>query len=615
MFVLSFDFKFFVCYKLNKEFTKEINNKLKCQCKYNGYKMLSVKKKIIVSPERSKLMARVRQSGTSAELAFRKIFNELGLHYRTKADDLPGTPDIVNRKRKWAIFVHGCFWHAHRGCKKSKLPKSNRDFWKKKFDDNRRRDKDKIKQLEQKGFSVLVVWECELGNKEELKEKIKKFFKFKDAIRFLEKKNELISSDSDSIMNNGELRVLYKFSNSGMYVSRTVLNANDAKTVTRFRVSENGFNCEDAYSAFDYSYLRRKRKDQSHRNLPIIRGVDIFCGCGGLSLGAREACIALGKRFVTACAVDLNFDFLEVYKNNFDCEKTFLCDINNLIDGEIGSAITNNEHAFIERFQKVDILLAGPPCQGYSDLNNYTRRKDSRNKLYERVARFVEIAEPRHILIENVPTVIHGREKAVQNTLDVLAKLGYNTSIGMINLAEIGVPQQRKRHILIASKNKKVDLDDTVNKFGVNTNRSVGWAISDLESEQPNEVFNTPPISSTTNKFRMNYLHEKNIYELPNRLRPECHKDDRHSYKSMYGRLRYDEPAQTITSGFGSPGQGRFVHPSQPRTLTPREAARLQFFPDFFDFSKVKKRTALAEMIGNAVPMKLSYILCLELFG
>jgi DNA (cytosine-5)-methyltransferase 1 len=83
----------------------------------------------------------------------------------------------------------------------------------------------------------------------------------------------------------------------------------------------------------------------------------------------------------------------------------------------------------------------------------------------------------------------------------------------------------------------------------------------------------------------------------------------------MYGRLKPHEPAQTITSGFGSPGQGRFVHPTQLRTLTPHEAARLQFFPDFFDFSLAKKKTALASMIGNAAPMKLSYVFGLELLS
>jgi DNA (cytosine-5)-methyltransferase 1 len=83
----------------------------------------------------------------------------------------------------------------------------------------------------------------------------------------------------------------------------------------------------------------------------------------------------------------------------------------------------------------------------------------------------------------------------------------------------------------------------------------------------------------------------------------------------MYGRLKYDEPAQTITSGFGSPGQGRFIHPTRCRTLTPHEASRLQFFPDSFDFSSVKLRTALANMIGNAVPMLLSLVLAMAILA
>jgi DNA (cytosine-5)-methyltransferase 1 len=95
---------------------------------------------------------------------------------------------------------------------------------------------------------------------------------------------------------------------------------------------------------------------------------------------------------------------------------------------------------------------------------------------------------------------------------------------------------------------------------------------------------------------------------LPNKLRPPCHRNKPdHRYKSMYGRLRWDQPAQTITTGFGSPGQGRYLHPDLPRTLTPHEAARVQFFPDWFDFGKAPSRSALAHCIGNAVPPKLGF--------
>jgi DNA (cytosine-5)-methyltransferase 1 len=115
------------------------------------------------------------------------------------------------------------------------------------------------------------------------------------------------------------------------------------------------------------------------------------------------------------------------------------------------------------------------------------------------------------------------------------------------------------------------------------------------------------------NQRRVKYLFRKDVHDLPNRLRPPCHRDKDHSYVSMYGRMHWDKPAQTITGGFGSMGQGRFVHPTRPRTLTAHEAARLQGFPDFFDFSSVKGVTALREMIGNAVPPQLTALLVSQL--
>ena len=120
----------------------------------------------------------------------------------------------------------------------------------------------------------------------------------------------------------------------------------------------------------------------------------------------------------------------------------------------------------------------------------------------------------------------------------------------------------------------------------------------------------------------MRWLHAgKNRFDLPNSRRPDCHKEPKvdkdgnelkHSYRSMYGKLDWTKPAQTITSGYGSMGQGRYVHPSRPRTLTPHEAARLQFIPDFVRLDAVESRGQWAKMIGNVAPMKLSYVFALE---
>jgi DNA (cytosine-5)-methyltransferase 1 len=106
------------------------------------------------------------------------------------------------------------------------------------------------------------------------------------------------------------------------------------------------------------------------------------------------------------------------------------------------------------------------------------------------------------------------------------------------------------------------------------------------------------------NLRRVKFLFDRNMYDLPNRQRPDCHRNG-HSYKSMYGRLHWNKPAQTITTGFGSMGQGRFVHPRKPRMITPHEAGRVQGLPDFLDFSVATKRATLQALIGNAVPPRM----------
>lgn len=109
----------------------------------------------------SQRMGRVRQAGTTPELRVRQACSAIGMRYRTKNRDLPGCPDLANRSRRWAIFVHGCFWHRHSGCPRATTPKRNREFWLAKFARNRERDRKAFAALEAAGFAVQVVWECE----------------------------------------------------------------------------------------------------------------------------------------------------------------------------------------------------------------------------------------------------------------------------------------------------------------------------------------------------------------------------------------------------------------------------------------------------------------------
>ncbi|WP_051983608.1 very short patch repair endonuclease [Burkholderia pyrrocinia] len=125
---------------------------------------------------RSEMMRRVRSKDTTVELRVRKFIYSLGFRYRLHAKDLPGKPDIVFRRSRRVIFVHGCFWHAH-GCKKGKPPKTNLEFWEAKFKANVERDARVIHDLEQDGWRVLIIWQCEVGDLLALQSKIEEFFR------------------------------------------------------------------------------------------------------------------------------------------------------------------------------------------------------------------------------------------------------------------------------------------------------------------------------------------------------------------------------------------------------------------------------------------------------
>ena len=116
----------------------------------------------------SERMAGIRQKDTAAELVVRKGLHELGHRYRVRNRDLPGSPDVANRSRRWAVFVHGCYWHRHEGCRRTTTPKRNRDFWQAKFDANVKRDRRVQRELRDLGYRVVVVWECGTADPVEL---------------------------------------------------------------------------------------------------------------------------------------------------------------------------------------------------------------------------------------------------------------------------------------------------------------------------------------------------------------------------------------------------------------------------------------------------------------
>jgi DNA (cytosine-5)-methyltransferase 1 len=354
----------------------------------------------------------------------------------------------------------------------------------------------------------------------------------------------------------------------------------------------------------DWDYLRSAEVPEALG--AELRVADLFSGCGGISLGLREAALAFGRQFRSVFAADFDPDALTTFVANFAPSITHESPIERVIDGHLGSALTIREVELKRKVGLVDVLVGGPPCQGHSDLNNFARRDDPKNALYLRMARAAEVFEPKWILIENVVGVAHDKQRVMQRTLEHLDSLGFELSSAIMDASAIGVPQRRRRLVILASRIRAPSVPEIISMFRSDI-RDVRWAIEDLRHAASDDLFDRPARSNSDTRARIEHLFASDSFELPDALRPACHRDKKHTYKSIYGRLRWEQAAQTITSGFYSMCMGRYVHPAEPRTLTAHEAARLQFFPDHFDFSSITRRTSLAQIIGNAVPMKLSY--------
>ncbi|MFJ4165683.1 DNA cytosine methyltransferase [Microbacterium sp. NPDC089698] len=356
------------------------------------------------------------------------------------------------------------------------------------------------------------------------------------------------------------------------------------------------------------SPLREKTRPDFDSGEPALRIVDLFSGCGGLTLGAAQAANHAGLALDIRLAVDFEQAAVDVYKENFPKANAVMAPVEDYFDGELSDEITETEVKTRESAGKTHLLFGGPPCQGHSDLNNRTRRDDPKNKLYLKMARAARVLEPSIVLIENVPAVRLDTAGVVKTTFDYLEQLGYEVATATVGIHALGVAQKRRRHVLLASNVDSVDpkkiLADLASRAD-DAAFNLEWAIGDLRSLANPDGYDSPPKASPANVKRMEYLQASGDFDLPNSLRPKCHQDGNHSYKSMYGRLKWTDPAQTITSGFGSIGQGRYMHPGAVRALTAHEAARIQGFPDYFTFGSVTKRADLATMIGNAVPPAL----------
>ena len=316
--------------------------------------------------------------------------------------------------------------------------------------------------------------------------------------------------------------------------------------------------------------------------------LDLFSGCGGLTLGLKQG------GFNVLGAVDIDPLSVETYRANHKEVTVWDVDIRDLAPDQIQSSLGI-------RPGDLDLLAACPPCQGFSTmrtLNGALVVDDPRNDLLLEILRFVDVLRPRAVMIENVPGLAHDERFYVfRNRME---DTGYLGNQDVFNAAEYGVPQRRRRLIYLAGLGTRIPFAEPVPEK-VTVKDAIGGLPRAGESGDPIHDMlerRTPRVMQMIRRIPKD---GGSRTDLPEEDQLDCHKRC-NGFKDVYGRMAWGEVSPTITSGCFNPSKGRFLHPEEDRAITMREASLLQGFPRQYKFPAGSGKSAIAMMIGNALP-------------
>lgn len=334
----------------------------------------------------------------------------------------------------------------------------------------------------------------------------------------------------------------------------------------------------------------RRRHQPGAQFIPKLLAVDLFAGAGGMTLGLKRA------GFSVVGAVEIDSLACETYRANHPEVHLWEVDIRELEPVDV--------------LQQLELepgelgLVAGcPPCQGFSSittLNGNRTVDDARNDLVAEYGRFVRELRPRALLMENVPGL--ASDPRMADLCDVLEELGYpvREGINILNASDFGVPQRRRRLVMVAADHLTVPFAKP---------NAEHLTVRDTIENLPQAGSSDDPLHDFPERRSPEVM--ARIIAIPHDggsradLGPDaqlkCHKNST-GFKDIYGRMAWNKPAPTITGGCVNPSKGRFLHPSENRAITLREAALLQGFPPDYSFSLRKGKFAAAAMIGNALP-------------
>lgn len=345
-----------------------------------------------------------------------------------------------------------------------------------------------------------------------------------------------------------------------------------------------------------------ERADDWHRVMgedPPGKGptvLELFAGCGGLAVGFKRA------GFRTALAVEWDAAACATLRRNVS-DRVAQCAIQE-----------------IEKFPRVDVIAGGPPCQGFSNLGERVPN-DPRNQLWRKYMRAVEQSLPRVFVLENVPPLLKSQEFV--EICRMARAMGYGIEGRVLNAADYGAPQTRKRAIVIGvlaglpTFPRQTHVDPK--RRGLLTADLPSWrtvrdAIGDLPWEPTGESWHIGRNPTPTSIRRYQCIPPGgNRWNLPPELTPDCWKRKTQGGTDLFGRLWWDRPSVTIRTEFYKPEKGRYLHPEAHRPITHREAARLQGFPDDFVFEGTRIEVGI--QIGNAVPPPLATAIARHVFS
>lgn len=318
-----------------------------------------------------------------------------------------------------------------------------------------------------------------------------------------------------------------------------------------------------------------------------LTAIDLFGGAGGLTVGLEAA------GFEVVGAVDSSRLAIDAYEMNHHAVQTWRRDIRRLDPAAVASELDLAPG-------DLDLLAGCPPCQGFSTIRTLRRTTsvdDKRNGLVAQFARWAEALRPRALMMENVPGLAN--DIRLTRMIGRLERAGYRLATGVLDAVDYGVPQRRKRFVLLGLLEANIEFSPPTAKT-LTVRDAIGALPPPKDSDDP--LHNHGEQRSQLVRDRIAAIPaEGDLREAGEAHQLDCHRRTT-GFHDVYGRMRWDQPAPTITGGCVNPSKGRFLHPEENRAITLREAALLQSFPADYRFPLVHGKYRAAELIGNALP-------------